>query len=400
VVSLGANVPAFREVFFEFLAWLMVAVSCALLVLTIWLWAKRRGLKLLPPQQSRQVRWTGLEIAAAFFLTRLTWPIVVSSCLFGLGFFSWLYGGDFSANQDSWDELDKARVNLWLTVILFPINLVTVFLLFRLGSGTRAYELGFTADGPRENLALASFTWLAVTPVVFGINYLAHWGYFELTGTKPESHPLQQLAEQSPSLMDAILIAVSALVIAPVWEELMFRGVVQYWLAQKDWGGHLAMSLSAVIGLGTLFSGAPDFNDFTFKVIIAKLSPFLFVIAMIPGYLFLDQVLRRWIPERKAFQAIYGAALLFGMVHSFAWPTPIPLFVLGLGLGFLAYRTQSLMGPIFVHFLFNAVACLSLVLPQMLPDWPKGSDETSASTRSVAPATCTRVPGSRQLRCR
>ncbi len=200
--------------------------------------------------------------------------------------------------------------------------------------------------------------------------------------------------------MDAILIAVSALVIAPVWEELMFRGIVQSWLAQRDWGGHLAMGLSAIIGLGTLFSGSPGFDDFTFKAIAAKLSPFLFVIAMIPGYLFLDQVLRKWIPERKAFQAIYGAALLFGMVHSFAWPTPIPLFVLGLGLGFLAYRTQSLLGPILVHFFFNAVACLSLVLPQMLPDWPKGSDETSASTRSVAPATSTLVPGSRQLRCR
>jgi membrane protease YdiL (CAAX protease family) len=341
-----------------------------------------------------------LEIGAAFFLTRLTWPIVVSSCLFRLGFLSWLYGGDISANPDSWDELDKARINLWLTVILFPINLATVFLLVRLGSGTRAGELGFTADRPRENLALASLTWLAVTPAVFGINYLASWGYFELTGTKPESHPLQQLAEQSPSLMDAILIAVSALVIAPIWEELMFRGVVQYWLAQRDWGGHLAMGLSAIIGLGTLFSGSPDFDDFTFKAIAAKLSPFLFVIAMVPGYLYLDQVFRRWIPDRKAFQAIYGTALLFGMVHSPTWPTPIPLFILGLGLGFLAYRTQSLLGPIFVHFLFNAVACLSLVLPQMLTDWPKGSNEASAATRSAAPATFTLVPGSRQLRCR
>jgi len=200
--------------------------------------------------------------------------------------------------------------------------------------------------------------------------------------------------------MDAMLIAVSALVIAPIWEELMFRGVVQYWLAKRDWGGHLAMSLSAIIGLGTLFSSSPDFDDYTFKALTAKVSPIFFVIAMIPGYLFLDQVVRRWIPDRKAFQAIYGAALLFGMVHSFAWPTPIPLFVLGLGLGFLAYRTQSLLGPILVHFLFNAVACLSLVLPQMLPDWAKGSDETSAMMRSSPIATSNCVPGCWQLRCK
>ena len=39
-----------------------------------------------------------------------------------------------------------------------------------------------------------------------------------------------------------------------------------------------------------------------------------------------------------------------------------PLFVLGLGLGWLALRTQSLIGPLFVHALFNAVAGTVLVI--------------------------------------
>ena len=392
--------PTFREVFFELLAWLIIVVICIGIALPIWLWARRGHRKLFPPYQPRHVSWTGLEIGAAFFLTRLTWPIVISSCLFGLGFFSWVYGGDISFNRDSLDELEKARVNLWLTVFLFPINLLTVFLLFRLGSGTRAPDIGFAADRPRENIALASLTWLAVTPAVFGINYLASWGYFELTGTKPEAHPLQQLAEQSPSLMDAILIAVSALVVAPVWEELMFRGVVQSWLAEKDWGGHLAMGLAALIGIAAAISGFHDLEDISLRDALAKLSPVFFVLAMYPGYLVIDRCLRRWIPDAKSVRAVYGTALLFGMVHSFAWPTPIPLFVLGLGLGFLAFRTQTLLGPISLHFLFNAVACLALILPQWFGDLSKGSEETSASNRSAATATCTRVPGSIQLRCK
>jgi membrane protease YdiL (CAAX protease family) len=35
----------------------------------------------------------------------------------------------------------------------------------------------------------------------------------------------------------------------------------------------------------------------------------------------------------------------------------VPLFVLALGLGTLAARTRSLVGPIVLHSLFNAASC-------------------------------------------
>jgi len=47
-------------------------------------------------------------------------------------------------------------------------------------------------------------------------------------------------------------------------------------------------------------------------------------------------------------------------VHSFAWLSPVALFVLALGLGWLAYRMRSLAGPIVLHGLFNAVSCAPL----------------------------------------
>jgi membrane protease YdiL (CAAX protease family) len=51
--------------------------------------------------------------------------------------------------------------------------------------------------------------------------------------------------------------------------------------------------------------------------------------------------------------------MLFAASHN-VWPTPVPLLLLGLGLGWLASRTQSLVGPIVCHALFNGVACLVL----------------------------------------
>ena len=392
--------PTFREVYFEFLAWLTVAVFCTVAALTIWVWAKRQGRKLLLPPQQRAVPWTGLEIATAFFLARFFWPIIVSSILNHLGFFYLVYGWKSPVNFESMNSNEKSQISLWITFLIFPLDLATVFLLFRISSGTQFHELGLSILRPRENLGLACLSWLATTPVVFGINYLATVAHFGLTGSKPEPHPFARLAEESPTLLNGILIGVSTLIVAPIWEELMFRRVLQSWLTQREWGGLLGIGLSFVIGLSAVITGFQDFHDSDFMLVVAKLSPILFILVMLPGYFYGDRFLQRWIPDQKVFRGIYANALLFGMVHSTTWPSPIPLFGLGLGLGFLAYRTQTLMGPILVHSLFNAVTCLTLVLPHAFPDLAKGREETSALTRSVPTATCTRVPGSWQLRCR
>jgi membrane protease YdiL (CAAX protease family) len=224
--------------------------------------------------------------------------------------------------------------------------------------------------------------------------------HYELTGSKPEPHPFALLAEESPTLLNGILIGVSTLLVAPVWEELMFRRVLQSWLTQREWGGLLGIGLSIVIGLSAVITGFKDFHDSDLKLVVAKLSPIFFILLILPGYFYGDWFLKKWIPDQKVFRGIYATALLFGMVHSTTWPTPIALFLLGLGLGFLAYRTQTLLGSILVHSLFNAVACLTVVLPHAVPDLAKGREETSALTRSVPTATSTRIPGSWQLRCR
>ena len=64
----------------------------------------------------------------------------------------------------------------------------------------------------------------------------------------------------------------------------------------------------------------------------------------------------------QAIRAIVGSAALFACVHSNVWPTPIPLALLGVALGWLAVRTQSVAGPIVVHMLFNTVAFVELGL--------------------------------------
>ena len=59
-------------------------------------------------------------------------------------------------------------------------------------------------------------------------------------------------------------------------------------------------------------------------------------------------------------RAVYATAAMFALIHS-AWPTPIPLFALGLALGWLAVRTNGILVPVVVHGLFNAVSAVFIL---------------------------------------
>lgn len=52
--------------------------------------------------------------------------------------------------------------------------------------------------------------------------------------------------------------------------------------------------------------------------------------------------------------AILATAILFGFAHAPTWPDPLPLMVLGVGLGIAYQRTGSLWAPIAFHATFNA----------------------------------------------
>jgi membrane protease YdiL (CAAX protease family) len=434
----------------EFFAWLMVAIVCLVLALAVWLWARSRGRGLLPPEHPTRVPWAGLEITVALILTRILLPPLLGFALTHYGFFSWLYGPGFGPSAPATtaepDEIavriyelasddpavrDSARIqlmqwgrksepalrqkiadvelggqarqllhkidaneaeyNLWLSVWIFPFDLLTVIVVFCVLGTTKPFQLGLSFNRPWENVGVACLCWLAVTPLVFGVNFLADLVFVA------QPHPLQQLASEALSPMNGVLIGLSALVLAPIWEELVFRRIIQSWLAQRDWGGHVGMLLALLVAFAPVVGLLNDDVPIERAMLVSKLRPVLFVIFMFLCFLCLHWLLRGSKADRNVIGGIYATALLFGIVHS-SWPTPIPLFFLGLGLGFLAYRTQSLIGPIVLHSLFNAVACISLLIPQLGPENSNGRAATSAVARPAPTATSTRVPGVSQLR--
>ncbi len=372
-------------------------VACVLFALGAWYFRPGGQPRLLPPQRCRAVPWSGWEVLAAIFFEQIFWAGLMLQVLTDLGFFTWLYGPEFvkaltdlapAAKHSHRFALERAGI--WLSVICFPPIAASIVLLFRILSGTRPYQLGLTWHRWGRNVLAGALAWVVFTPFIYLVLKLATSISVWALHLEPEEHPLARLATQSLRPVEWVVLVVSAVVAAPVLEELLFRGVLQRWLARRPWGGMGAVTAAVLLALAFTIPEvrhARDLHGWT--GVLGILAPVLFALIMAPGVLVLQR-------RSETAAAIYGTALLFGTAHAAVWPTPVPLFVLGLGLGLLAYRTQSLVAPITLHALFNGVACVMLIWPQLVPhpDPGKGNDVTSAPRRVSPASTSTAVPAS------
>src|SRR5262249_23197500 len=155
-----------------------------------------------------------------------------------------------------------------------------------------------------------------------------------------------------------------------------------------SWGCDLAIAVSFIWALtGRLDEINAGMREASSREGILHLlegfSPALFVLAMIPGYTLIERAMWPWFPIPNVARGVYATSLFFSMLHVTVWPSPIPLFPLAIALGFLAYRTQSLVGSITLHSLFNAIATLAFVFYAIvLGRQPEnGKAETSAARR-------------------
>jgi membrane protease YdiL (CAAX protease family) len=274
-------------------------------------------------------------------------------------FLTWVYGNDFSEALARKEVYARARYDVWLAVLTFPLRLAAVAGLAAF-SNARLYQLGLSGRRIGWDVGLGVISLCALTPFVNTVHGAVAWLWREYV-VAPVPHPLEQISQTQPQLIDWLLIFFSAVVTAAVVEELLFRAILQPWFASRSHGGDIALGASvcaaalSVVGpvRAVLTSQGPDLGR---SVLIAS-APLLFVLALVPAYL----LLRQWARSHLA-NAIFGTSLLWAVFHSNAWPTPISLFLFGVGLGLLYYRTQSLIPPVVTHALFNAVSFAMLAI--------------------------------------
>lgn len=376
------------ELGWELLVLAVLALVC--MGLTTWLWRQLDlASRLLPPQRQRDVPWGGFEVLGVIFLYFAA-VVFADSLLVSLGWYDRLYGPNFvkeTSDLLKQNPIAKARRGLWMSVAGFPFQVTSILLMLYSVSGTRPYQLGLTTYRLCRNLVLGFLAWVAVAPLILAILTLVALIYQQF-GMPPEKHVFEELARGELTLLEWIMLAVGAVVAAPVVEELVFRGVIQRFLMTRWWGGDVALAGAYVLAILSRWNGLKDAVELKdHGKLLTEAQPALFVLAMLAVYM----VVRLYWSSPVA-RTIYGVALLFAAAHSFAWPSPIPLFALGLALGWLAHRTQSLVPSITLHALFNSIAVITLLLPGS--EDQKGKAETTAPRRPAAVSTSTLVPGS------
>jgi membrane protease YdiL (CAAX protease family) len=384
------------------LSWAILAAVGGVLSLALWLLLPAGARRLLYWPRWRPVPWTGLDVWVAFVFL-LFGPMLVSGPLIHSGFFTLLYGEQASG------EAFNERKFLWVTGIALPLQAAAILAWFAFVRGAPPARLGLTSRRAAQDVVAGYLTWLALTPAVL----LLYWSVLFFVEAQP--HPLEQLSTQSLLEVEWVVLALLALVAAPLLEELLFRGVLLRWQLSRSLDAQLIVAaLALVVSILYAVDKTGTYNP----------GPVAFTLAMLPGYALipylaarlrarkgglaapgwasavppsgdgampapgadgqpvrgdspapwqdilppgLAQFLRLASEKRvNALLAIYSNGLLFAAFHSGVWPSPVPLFLLGVGLAWLAYRTQSLVSSMVTHILFNGVACLYLFLTKVV----------------------------------
>jgi membrane protease YdiL (CAAX protease family) len=313
----------------------------------------------------RNAPWSASEILLGVFLVWFFWPALTQSTLQAIGFYHWYYGSEFvaTAEREDGDSSDKrqalARMSLWPSALAAPLQALTFPLLLAAFGNTRPEQLGLTTRRFGRNVLSGAIGLLILAPIVFGIYSLIRYLYAR-EGGGVEKHALEIIAQQRLYPSEWVLLFFTPMLAAPVREELTFRGVLQPWFAVRRWGGHAAMVGAFALTVALTFSSRQAQLVAAWPqpgAVAASAMPVLFVLGTVPLY-----ALVCWRSRTPVGPAIFGTSLLFACIHTAVWPTPVPLFVLSLGLGILAQRSGSLVGPMVLHSLFNGISCVQLLL--------------------------------------
>jgi membrane protease YdiL (CAAX protease family) len=238
----------------------------------------RRGEPLVAPRPSEPVVWNGTDVA---------WVVAVAICLQML---ATAFG---PRPLPIFEQLWRGMLATIAAAVAATVHLR------RRGASWRS--LGFSLLGSSADLRLGGGTVLLLVAPLLTLAAL-------LDRLVPYRHPIVEFLALHRDAVSLAVVALAAIVVAPIVEELFFRRILQGWLERR---------------------------------------------------------LGEWVGVARGPElAIAASSLAFGLAHlgqGLAW---LPLVVFGAVLGYLARQTGSIVPGILAHALFNAVS-LVLVLAQV-----------------------------------
>ncbi|HEV7222802.1 MAG TPA: CPBP family intramembrane glutamic endopeptidase [Pirellulales bacterium] len=330
--------------------WLLSILVIALIAASLIVWAGvaakwRQGAPIVPYEPRPPVPWTIVDlfaIAVVYVLTNVA--LVVG-----------LRGIAGTGKEQSLGSIAAALLATSLA------NLTTAGLAIfwvRRRAGASWADLGFRFDRAVGDLRLGLLAFAAVSaPVYLLQTLLSQW--------VKEQHPIIEMLQRHREVWVFALSGVSAVIIAPLAEELFFRVLLQGWLESLAGGPPSAPgepsqeAAERMSGLPLTAGPADPENPYSPSRSLAwsrrgepaAVEP---MPTPPPGARY------SWGALRWDYLSIIVSSLVFSLMHLGHGADPIPLFFLALTLGYLYQRTGRLLPSVVVHFCLNACSMLAL----------------------------------------
>jgi membrane protease YdiL (CAAX protease family) len=193
-------------------------------------------------------------------------------------------------------------------------------------------RLGLSPRQLGRGIVLGLIGSVIVVPLVFLAAQVTELLWQTLHYAHPKEHDLLRFMGDSHNLVLTVVLIASAVLVAPVFEELLFRGHVQTLVT------HALARLSAARHRVDLRRG--------FEIVVPGASPDAPPAPEPPPPL---------VPSGAArWASIFLTSLIFSSVHP-AWTIP-PIFVLAVCLGYAYERTGNLWAVMTMHAMFNTTS--------------------------------------------
>jgi membrane protease YdiL (CAAX protease family) len=282
-----------------------------------------------------------------------------------------------------------------LAVINSTLIVATAFLL-RMTSGARLHDLGLSSKDWSMQAVVGVVATLIAAPVVYSIQIGAAriWD--------PNPHALQEMLTQEEfGLGIADLAIISAVILAPIFEEMLFRGVIQRWCidfvarrfsARKFVDEPVQVGEQSSIVSRLEADSAGNSKPALDEPSVHAAHDSEFADTFNPNSQGESKPVSSESHNRASvILGIVFTSLVFALIHFDQWPAPIALFVLALIIGSIYHRTGSLIAAIFMHATFNGFSTLGLFVAILAGQGKEAKNAVEG--RFVAPALVVRMEG-------
>jgi membrane protease YdiL (CAAX protease family) len=244
-------------------------------------------------------------------------------------------------------QLDTMRLSVACSLITLSLVLGFSYLQVRITNGEAIPWIGLIPNWRdlRNGLLLG----VACVPLLYIMQGFLQYLLVVVFQQPRVEHPLIELVRKNKDAESGLVtelmawIALSVTVIAPVLEELLFRGLLQGWIRAKYQvvTGKMLATPSGVENVPR-----PETNNPYQASQVRLLTN--------PAEL-QRRRLTTWAP-------IFMASMAFALVHAGHGPAPIPLFFFSMALGYVYEKTGRLAPSIIAHLMLNLCTTIMLWL--------------------------------------